>query len=243
MIRPPSPWAIICLAASWVPKNALFRLMSRTLWYCASVVSSTEVRVSMPALLTMMSSRPKVLTAAPIRASQVGDLADVGLDRGHLVAEVTDLLLERLGGFRIGHVVDDDGGALGGQGKHHRLADTGVPAGDDGHFSLECHSSSFPRRPTESGYGLLTRVFPHPDRVITERHPLRHNRPRDSGMETEALAPLRLRSRAASPELNWGATEPDCGARPNHLWCYRAKECTDHERLPSDRRLRLSVRL
>ena len=58
MIRPPPPWAIICLAAIWVPKNALFRLMSSTLSYCASVVSSTEVRVSTPALLTMMSTRP-----------------------------------------------------------------------------------------------------------------------------------------------------------------------------------------
>ena len=28
MIRPPSPWAIICLAASWVPKKALLRLIS-----------------------------------------------------------------------------------------------------------------------------------------------------------------------------------------------------------------------
>ncbi len=63
MIRPPWPWAIICLAASWVPKKALFRLMSSTLPYCSSVVSRIEVRVSMPALLTMMSSCPKVETA------------------------------------------------------------------------------------------------------------------------------------------------------------------------------------
>ena len=64
MIRPPSPWAIICLAASWVPKKALLRLMAITFSYCASVVSRTDVRVSMPALLTMMSSRPKASTAA-----------------------------------------------------------------------------------------------------------------------------------------------------------------------------------
>ena len=63
MMRPPPPWAIICLAASWVPKNALFRLIAMTFSYCASVVSSTEVRVSIPALLTMTSSRPKVETA------------------------------------------------------------------------------------------------------------------------------------------------------------------------------------
>ena len=69
MILPPPPWAIICLAASWVPKKALFRLMSSTLSYCSSVVSRTEVRVSTPALLTMMSSRPKVDTAVSTGSS------------------------------------------------------------------------------------------------------------------------------------------------------------------------------
>ena len=68
MIRPPPPWAIICFAASWVPKNALFRLMSITFSYCSSVVSSTDVRVSTPALFTMMSSRPNAFTAASIEA-------------------------------------------------------------------------------------------------------------------------------------------------------------------------------
>ena len=33
MMRPPPPWAIICLAANCVPKNALFKLMSRTFSY------------------------------------------------------------------------------------------------------------------------------------------------------------------------------------------------------------------
>ena len=63
MIRPPSPWAIICLAANCVPKKALLRLISITFSYWASVVSRIEVRVSTPALLTMMSSRPKASTA------------------------------------------------------------------------------------------------------------------------------------------------------------------------------------
>ena len=74
MIRPPPPWAIICLAASCVPKKALFRLMSITLSYCASVVSRTDVRVSMPALFTMMSSRPNALTAASMRRSRSSTL-------------------------------------------------------------------------------------------------------------------------------------------------------------------------
>ena len=66
MIRPPPPCLIICLAASCVPKNALLRLIDSTLSYCSSVVSSTEVRVSTPALLTMTSTRPNWLTAASI---------------------------------------------------------------------------------------------------------------------------------------------------------------------------------
>src|SRR5664279_4433694 len=64
MIAPPPPCAIICFAASWVPKNALFRFTFSTKSYCASVVSSTPVLVSTPALLTMMSTRPNFFTAA-----------------------------------------------------------------------------------------------------------------------------------------------------------------------------------
>ena len=74
MIRPPPPWAIICLAASCVPKKALLRLIAITLSYCASVVSRIDVRVSMPALLTMMSSRPNALTAAATRRSRSSTL-------------------------------------------------------------------------------------------------------------------------------------------------------------------------
>ena len=64
MMRPPPPCLIICLAAICVPKNALLRLTFITLSYWSSVVSSTDVRVSMPALFTMMSTRPNLLTAA-----------------------------------------------------------------------------------------------------------------------------------------------------------------------------------
>ena len=112
MMRPPPPWAIICFAAICVPKNALFRLMSSTFSYCSSVVSSIEVRVSTPALFTMMSSRPNAFTARVDQPLEVGDLAHVGLDADRLVAERGDLLLELLGGLRVRDVVDDDVGAL-----------------------------------------------------------------------------------------------------------------------------------
>ena len=70
------------------------------------------MRVSMPALLTMMSSRPKAVDRGVDEALEVVDLADVGLDADGLVAEGGDLLLELLGGLLVGHVVDDDVGAL-----------------------------------------------------------------------------------------------------------------------------------
>jgi hypothetical protein len=43
-------------------------------WQCASLVSSIEVRISMPALFTIMSRRPNLSTAA----LEVGTLAHGG---------------------------------------------------------------------------------------------------------------------------------------------------------------------
>ena len=54
-----------------------------------------EVRVSMPALLTMMSSRPKGLTAVPISISRSAILLTSALTAVDLVTEVPDLLFER----------------------------------------------------------------------------------------------------------------------------------------------------
>jgi hypothetical protein len=97
MMRPPPPRLIICLAAIRVPKNALLRLTAITLSYCASLVSRTEVRVSMPALFTKMSSRPNLSTAASTSFFEVGTLAHVGRDADGLAAELADLALEHLG--------------------------------------------------------------------------------------------------------------------------------------------------
>ena len=140
MMRPPPPCAIICFAAIWVPKKALLRLMSSTFSYCSSVVSSTDVRVSTPALFTMMSSRPNCLDGRVDQPLQVGDLADVGVDADGLVTERDDLLLELLGGLRVGDVVDDDVGAVLGEREHDRLADAAVAAGDDGDLAGEAHA-------------------------------------------------------------------------------------------------------
>ena len=56
-----------------------------------------------------------------------------------LVAERGDLLLELLGGLRVGDVVDDDVGALLGEAEHDGLADAAVAAGDDGDLAVEVH--------------------------------------------------------------------------------------------------------
>jgi hypothetical protein len=52
-----------------------------------------------------------------------------------LVTELGDPLLERLGGPRMSHVVDDDAGVLPHRFVHDRLTNPAVAAGDDGKVS------------------------------------------------------------------------------------------------------------
>ena len=170
MMRPPLPWAIICLAASWVPKKALFRLISMTFSYCASVVSRTEVRVSMPALLTMTSSRPSSFTVRSIEHLEVRDLAHVRIDPDRLVAKGGDLFLKVLSGLLVGHVIDHDVGAGTGQGQRDGFSDPGVATGDDGDLPFERHRPLLSSRVVASaggGRALLRRI-------INSRWPGRH---------------------------------------------------------------------
>ena len=69
---------------------------------------------------------------------EVLHLADVGLDADRLVAQRGDLLLQLLRGLLVGDVVDDDVGAVLGEGEHDGLADAAVAAGDDGDLAGEC---------------------------------------------------------------------------------------------------------
>ena len=62
---------------------------------------------------------------------QVGELADIGIDADGLVAELGDLLLERLGRLRMKQIVNNDAGTLPGQFENDRLTDPAVAAGDD----------------------------------------------------------------------------------------------------------------
>jgi hypothetical protein len=117
MMRPPPPCLIIWRAASWVPKNALFRLTSSTVSYWASVVSSTEVRVSTPALLNHDVQTAEFLDGAGNQPLEVGDPTDVGLHPDDLVAHRADLLLQSFRRFRMSDIVDGDIGAFLRQGQ------------------------------------------------------------------------------------------------------------------------------
>ena len=86
-----------------------------------------------------MSTRPNAFTADIDQPLEIGHLAHVGLDADRLVAERHDLLLELLGGVGVGDVVDDDVGALLGEGEHDALADAAVAAGDDCDLAGEVH--------------------------------------------------------------------------------------------------------
>jgi hypothetical protein len=130
---------IICLAANCVPKKALLRLTAITLSYCASIVSRTEVRVSMPALFTIMSSRPKLSTAASTSFSRSGTFAHISRDAGALAYELADLSLERLRRLWTDHVIDDDACLLAGQFENDRLPDPAVAASDDGNLVFQRH--------------------------------------------------------------------------------------------------------
>ena len=126
MIRPPPPWLIICFAASWTPKNALLRSIAMTRSNWRSVVSSVDVRVSMPALLTMMSSRPKAATVLVHEALDVRHRRDVALHGLRLAAGGFDLLDRRVGCGLVLVEVDRDRRALARELEADRVADPAV---------------------------------------------------------------------------------------------------------------------
>ena len=71
-----------------------------------------EVRVSTPALLTMMSTRPNSLTAVAISFCKFGDLADIGLHADGTIAQSRDLFFQRFGRLGMRDVINDDVRAL-----------------------------------------------------------------------------------------------------------------------------------
>ena len=71
---------------------------------------------------------------------EVSKLAHVGFDAQRLIAELADLALERLGRFRMRHVVDDDARTLAGELQHNGLAYTAVTASNDRDLVLQRHA-------------------------------------------------------------------------------------------------------
>ena len=63
-----------------------------------------------------------------------------------LVAEREHLLLERLSGFGMHDIIDDDVGALFGEFHNDGETDTAIASGDDGCFSFECHRARYSLR-------------------------------------------------------------------------------------------------
>ena len=84
--------------------------MTRSNW--CSVVSSAEVRVSMPALLTMMSRRPNAATVLSTRRWMSATDETSPWTAWRLAAGGLDRLDGRLGGVLVLVVVDRDRGAL-----------------------------------------------------------------------------------------------------------------------------------
>src|SRR6266536_1488678 len=162
MIRPPSPWAIICLAASCVPKNALLRLIAKTLSYCASVVSSSEVRVSTPALFTITSSRPKAFTACSMSICRSAILLTSASTPTAWPPRTTIRCSSSSVAFLVSDVVDDDVGVPIGEGKCYPLSDPAVATGHDGDLPLERHGGSLQRCPGESEDHRFRRRAHHP---------------------------------------------------------------------------------
>ena len=143
MMRPPPPWAIICLAASWVPKNALFRFTAMHLLELR--LGGVEHRgAGLDARVVDHDVEPTEVGDRRVdHALEVLDLGDVRLDPDRRLSQAGDLALQLLLRLLVGDVVDDDLGPLLGQRQHHRRADPGVATGDDGDLALQllCHGA------------------------------------------------------------------------------------------------------
>ena len=91
MITPPSPWAIICRAAIWVPKNALFRLMAmHAVELLLGAVEDARARLD-AGVVDHHVDPAEARDRGVDEPLQVVDLAHVRLDADGPVAEGGDL--------------------------------------------------------------------------------------------------------------------------------------------------------
>ena len=148
MMRPPPPWAIICLAASWVPKNALLRLIARTFSNC--VLGRLEDRGPGldPGVVHHHVEPAEFETAVSIIRCRSSTLETSASTPTATSPEAGDLALELLLGLLVRDVVDDDLAPLLGQREHHRRTDAGVATGHDGNLAVQV---PLPWRPPSRG--------------------------------------------------------------------------------------------
>ena len=102
----------------------VFRAFSALLSY-----PSAEMREALPEIVDVIKQAPLV------SSRELQDLLK-------LIAELGNLLLERRRRLRMGHVVDDDRGALPCEFENDRLTNPAVAAGDDGDLVLQRHDGS-----------------------------------------------------------------------------------------------------
>ena len=166
MMRPPVPWAIMRFAASWVPKNALFKIdVEHLLVLRLGRVEHRRARLD-PGVVHHDVEAAELLHRGVDEALQVLDLAHVGVDADGLAAQRDDLLFELLRRVLVADVVDDDVRAVLGEGEHDRLADPGVASGDDGDLAFEQRHgflSGAGAWPTHRSHGGLRTVITRGD--------------------------------------------------------------------------------
>ena len=97
MIRPPPPCLIICFGGDLRAEERALQVDREDLVVLRLGGVQHVVRVSTPALFTMMSSRPKVETAVSTRRWRSATLLTSASHADRLARRAPDLLLERLG--------------------------------------------------------------------------------------------------------------------------------------------------
>ena len=103
-------------------------------------VSRKGILRSMPALLTMMSRRPKASVAFWTRASTSFGSETSAPTTNPLPPDVFDLLDHLLGRVGIVRVIDDHGGTLRGEGERYRFPYPRGRSRDHRHLVLEPHA-------------------------------------------------------------------------------------------------------
>lgn len=166
---PPVPWAMNCLAANWVPKNALEIDVHDPL-----ILVFGRVQDRGAGLDTGVVHQHVQLAEAVDRGLdhlvQVGGLADVGQHADRAAAGLLDAVDEvgRLVG--VHDVVDDQLGAFGGGGgEHDRFSDAAVASGHDHGLAVEKHVVLLPSGVVVAGWPVVVSVW-RPGRVCQVVH-------------------------------------------------------------------------